>query len=299
MNECIFEFGPGNRLLGILTGPMSPDSTPGDVAVVFTNTGIIHRVGANRLHVRLARHLARHGRTSLRYDLPGLGDSDPVGTGTPGDQMLAGTRAAFDRLQAMGIANRFVMVGLCSGADHSFAIAAADPRVVAAMLIDPTVVFSTRLHQVIRVVRRFGRGLRPSVAWRILSGRKKLDLVGQVTVAEASNRGIPHAPAPEIFVEARKQAVATLKDLVSRRTQLFFILTGHSREAISYRRQIADAFPEIAELSRILRVEIRPGADHTFSRESDRLFLEKRLAEWLERVAQGVDAPSRDVFVSR
>jgi pimeloyl-ACP methyl ester carboxylesterase len=291
MNERIVEFGPGNRLLGILTAP-HPSVTgaapateaPGrGTAVVFTNAGIIHRVGANRLHVRLARYLAARGYTSLRYDLPGIGDSDTIGVGSPAEQGLAATRAAFDRLQSMGVADRFVMVGLCSGADHSFAAGVTDPRVAGALLIDPTTVFPTRRHEITRFLRRLGRGLRhPSVIWRILTGRRKLDLVGEVTVEEARGLGLPHAPPPDRFAEARQQAADALTALSRRPVQLFFLLTGHSAEAFTYRRQITDAFPEIAELPGILRVDIRSSADHTFTREADREYLERALAEWLE-----------------
>jgi pimeloyl-ACP methyl ester carboxylesterase len=282
MNERVVEFGPGNRLVGILTAPAPSATVRSGLAVVFTNSGIIHRVGANRLHVRLARHLAKRGFTCLRYDLPGVGDSDLIGSGPVPEQKLVATKAALDRLQSMGVAERFVMVGLCSGADHSLAVIASEPRVIAALLIDPTVIFSTRLHEIIRVLRRFRRGLRPSVVWRILTGRKKLDLRGEVTVEEARSRGLPHPPPPDRFAEIRAQSVAALTGVVQRGAKLFFLLTGHTGEAISYRGQIADAFPEITDLPRILRVEIRPAADHTFSREVDRRFLEAQLTEWLE-----------------
>lgn len=291
MNERVVEFGPGNRLLGILTAP--DPSTAGDataaripgrrLAVVFTNAGIIHRVGANRLHVRLARYLAGRGFTSLRYDLPGIGDSDPIGIGSPAEQSLTATRAAFDRLQSMGVADRFVIVGLCSGADHGFAVSVAEPRVAGAMLIDPTTIFPTRRHRITRFLRRIGRGLRrPSVIWHLLTGRRKFDLMGEVTVEAARGLGLPHAPPPDRFAEARAQAAAALTALARRPTQLFFLLTGHSAEAFTYTRQITDAFPEIAELPDVLRVDIRSGADHTFTREADREYLDRVLAEWLE-----------------
>jgi len=285
MPEQVVEFGPGNRLLGILTPPEAPveAGSAARVAVVFTNAGIIHRVGANRLHVRLARYLAARGYTCLRYDLPGIGDSDPIGMGTPAEQSLAATRAAFDRLETMGVADRFVMVGLCSGADHSFAASIADPRVAGALLIDPTTIFSTRRHEITRIVRRLGRGLRrPSVIWTILTGRRKLDLAGEVTHEEARGLGLPHAPPPDRFEEARSFAASALTTLARRPVQLFFLLTGHSSEAITYRGQITDAFPEIAELPGVLRVDLRPGADHTFTREADREYLEQAIVEWLD-----------------
>ena len=81
MRETILEFGPHRRLVGVLTRPESAERAGGDVAVVITNSGIIHRVGANRVHVRLARALAAAGVPCLRYDLPGIGDSARMSAG--------------------------------------------------------------------------------------------------------------------------------------------------------------------------------------------------------------------------
>lgn len=293
-HERVVEFGPGNRLVGILTsagavGGEGARDGKAPLAVVITNAGIIHRVGANRLHVRLARHLAALGIPCFRYDLPGIGDSEPTGTGPIMQENLAATRAAMDRLQSMGVADRFVMVGLCSGADHSFMTGVIEPRVAGALMIDPTTVFSTPRHHRIRALQRLGRGLRPAVAWRILTGRKKLSLrppaeADAAAVAGAAQPafGLPREPAPEVLPEARKQVSAALATLAGRPVQLFFFMTGHSDDAYSYRRQLVDAFPEIEALPAVLRVERRPRADHTFSREADRQYLEQQLAQWLQ-----------------
>ena len=67
-------FGRSQHLVGVLSTPtvVSAAAPPG---IVLVNSGIIHRIGANRVYVRLARALAVCGSASLRFDLSGIGDS--------------------------------------------------------------------------------------------------------------------------------------------------------------------------------------------------------------------------------
>ena len=76
MSERPVMIGADRNLMGIVCEPDGPwpASRP---AMIMLNAGLIHRVGPNRLHVRLARELAARGFLSLRLDLSGRGDSDP------------------------------------------------------------------------------------------------------------------------------------------------------------------------------------------------------------------------------
>ena len=67
MRERVVRFGKGVSLVGIQT-----DSELGVGAevprIVLVNSGILHRVGACRLHVQLARAFAERGFSTLRFD---------------------------------------------------------------------------------------------------------------------------------------------------------------------------------------------------------------------------------------
>ena len=68
-------FGENHSLDGIITNPAAAgpiDSSPG---VILLNSGLVHRVGPNRVYVKLARRLAGLGLTVLRFDYSGVGDS--------------------------------------------------------------------------------------------------------------------------------------------------------------------------------------------------------------------------------
>ena len=284
IRESVVEFGPSNRFVGVLTRPAGEQSEPADLAVIITNAGIIHRVGPHRLHVRLARTFAERGYPTLRYDLPGIGDSEGVGGEQVMQMKLAGTRAALDKLQRMGVARRFVIMGICSGADHALVSSVMDPRLAGAVVIDPTTIFPTPRHRLNRVLQRGSRIFVPRVLWRLVTGR--YGVLKRVSgPQEPPMYGLPRAPAAD-DVASRTQAVEALGALAKRGTRLLMIMTGHTREVFSYRGQIADAFPEVEGLRSVLRVEHFPAAGHTFGSERDRGHLESTVLDWLPSIPQ-------------
>ncbi len=110
-------------------------------AILLMNAGSIHHVGPNRAFVRMARRWADLGYPVLRMDLSGIGDS-PVPEGCvenlpyPRDAILD-AQAAMTALAEHGIASKFILTGLCSGADIAFRTGVIDPRVVGAWMINP------------------------------------------------------------------------------------------------------------------------------------------------------------------
>ena len=73
MNEQVFQFGPNETLTGVFTVPEAINTQR--PVVLILNAGITHRCGPFRLHVDIARRLARAGFATMRMDLSGLGDS--------------------------------------------------------------------------------------------------------------------------------------------------------------------------------------------------------------------------------
>lgn len=281
MRESVVEFGPTRGLVGVLTAP--PPGTPAhDVAVLIVNSGIIHRAGINRLHVRLARMLAASGYPCFRYDLPGIGDSEAAGAGDAIEQSnVTATMAAMHALRASDVAERFVIVGLCSGANHGFHAACTDPRIVGGVLIDPTVMFSTFRHRVNQFLRLIRRGVRPIVWWRLVTGRYR--------VVEEIRHGSTRVtdPGAPTLLDPSRDRVAWLASrnafqlLTDRNVRLLLIITQHNRGVYSYQRQIFDVYRDVGKLEATLRVIRRPAADHTFSREADRRFLDQAILGWL------------------
>lgn len=271
MKESVLEFGPGSALVGILTTPPHEAEARSE-AVVLVNPGLIHRVGPNRLYVRLARAFAARGFPTLRMDLPGIGDSPlPKEMGADLERAyLAAVRSALDLLEQRGVARRFVMAGLCSGADLSFRVAATDGRVVGAGLVDPNVVVPTTRARMRALGSRLPRLWNPAV-WVRGAGR----LAGRV-LAPASGEG-GDGPSAD---DARALLEEPLRRLRARGVQLCLVATGDRHDVFNYPDQLVDAFPDL-DLEPVSRVEILPTADHTFSRHESAAELEAILLSWL------------------
>jgi hypothetical protein len=137
MRETTLIFGPQADLLGTVTFPDNAAASPPPFGVLLFNAGVIHRVGAHRVNVKLARALAADGVATLRCDLHGMGDSLRAdGRLSYKDQVVADLRAAMDVLQSTTGAQHFALVGFCSGAMPSYWTAQVDPRVSAIVMYD-------------------------------------------------------------------------------------------------------------------------------------------------------------------
>lgn len=142
MNESMFDVAGADGLVrrGILTEAAEPNGT----VVVLLPSGFKHRVGSHRINVRLARHLAGLGFSTLRFDPAGFGESDgtlsvvPFGTLSArleegyfvGEVMLA-VQALHERMSPA----RVVLGGLCAGGvTATLAAAHAGPALVQGVL---------------------------------------------------------------------------------------------------------------------------------------------------------------------
>jgi pimeloyl-ACP methyl ester carboxylesterase len=138
MMEEVLVFGEARSLIGVVTRPAHPAPDDEAPAVIMLNAGLTHRIGPNRIYVKIARALAACGLTVLRMDLAGVGDSAPRAEHLPIEQgVLADVRAAMDALAQAHGCRRFVLAGHCSGAYVSLLGAGEEPRVAAAVLINP------------------------------------------------------------------------------------------------------------------------------------------------------------------
>jgi pimeloyl-ACP methyl ester carboxylesterase len=132
---------PFGRIDGILTEPVGAGRA--GLCVVLLNAGAIYRIGPNRMWVEAARRWAQLGVATLRLDIEGIGEADGDGSPYVDDGGLYVPRlvpqvvAALDALQRRGVADWFVLGGLCSGAYWAFHAALEDPRVSAALMLNP------------------------------------------------------------------------------------------------------------------------------------------------------------------
>lgn len=275
VQERIAHFGCPKTLVGVVSLP-PPSHAAREQALVILNVGVLHRVGPNRLHVQLARRLAAEGFVTLRFDLSGIGDSDPRRDRAVQEVVRGDVSDALSYLQASFSAMSFVLVGLCSGANISLRFARRHDGVVGAVLLDP---YSHRTPGF--YLRHYGRRMFRWRSWRnALSGRGgggpglRDFLRGEE--APASPGGGLAAPPTRI---PKSEMEDTIAELTDRDVQLLHVYTGE-HEGYNYERQFWAAFPRLRGRPQI-RVEFLSRADHTFRRSSDRREVIALIRDWL------------------
>lgn len=218
-------------LFGVLA---SPDGAAGELCLVFLNAGVIDHCGPNRLWVRAARAWAGRGVTSLRVDLEGIGESDGDASvyrendGLHTERLVGQVLTVIDELAARGTGKRFAVVGLCSGAYWGFHAACADPRIVAAVMINPRALIWNEHLDADREARRAGQMVR-SVSWEKLrhSGRDAVRLAPWAVRALGrrafARRGSRTAGGDPLQSEALSGRFERLRE---NRTRLLALFTG-------------------------------------------------------------------------
>jgi pimeloyl-ACP methyl ester carboxylesterase len=246
-------------------------------AIIILNTGIIHRVGHNRMYVTLARELAELGHTVLRLDQSGIGDSDARPDVL--DPLLAGLvdiKDAIDWLSSSKGVKSVILMGLCSGANHSVVYAGSDPRVVGTVLLDPSIPPTARYH-----LNDFGERLMRSETWKNL-------LLGKGRAWRLITRRSPKAAvedwAPDQLSFKNPEIRAFVENAYARAVsggnQLLAIFTGGMKYQHNYRRQLLDAMPNV-RFGNQLRIEYLARCDHTFMLATDRRWLFETVKAWL------------------
>lgn len=163
MNESVLSFAcEGQPLVGILA---EPAGTPAEVGVIIIVGGPQYRAGSHRQFTLLARHLAAHGHTVLRFDYRSMGDS-------PGEArdflaVDADIAAAIDALlAARPTLKRVALWGLCDAASAAllYLESTRDARVAGVTLINPWVRSAATLAQT-HVKHYYWRRLREKEFW--------------------------------------------------------------------------------------------------------------------------------------
>ncbi|MBS1882621.1 MAG: hypothetical protein JSS97_06655 [Actinobacteria bacterium] len=221
--------GPHGSLFGVLAEPLG--SPRAAICAVFLNAGAIRHIGPSRIWVENARRWAARGVPSLRVDLDGIGEAD-------GEEIQAGGVAGYysevyrkqvvgvlDELEARGVADRFVLLGLCSGAFWSLQVAGDDPRVRAVVMLNAgALVWEDELQEV-RRVSLLTKALRRRSSWgKLLRGEvnlwEKLKLAARLLprrCLQLLRSVLSRAGAGGEALPTRRRQIAALLDRVAER----------------------------------------------------------------------------------
>lgn len=287
ISEQALLLGKHRSLVGIMTRAVTtaPNEKP---AVVILNSGIVHRVGHNRMYVALARSLARLGFNVLRFDFSGIGDSEPRINGlSPLNSSLADQEEVMDWLERERGISRVILIGLCSGADHAILHGHGDPRVVGLILMDPSIPTTVRFYAKY-ILRRLS-------LWRcyvsVALGRSGLL---QLWRRELLYGLRPSAnPRPASLDDLRFHAFLkqSYRTAIDRGAFILAVFTGHPVRQ-TYREQMLDGFPGIV-FGDQLKLEFFQSSDHVFTSETDRAQLFDVVLNWVVWMNTRLDAAGR------
>lgn len=165
-------------MLSIVSFP-AEDTHRKQCAVLIVTGGAQYRIGSHRQFTRMARQLATAGYPTMRFDMPGLGDS----TGLPVcfEKSTAYIAAAVKILISTSETQKICLWGLCDGASASllYIHATQDKHIAAVVLLNPWIRTEKSLAQV-HVKYYYPRRLLEVDFWRkFLSGR-----IGRKAVCE-------------------------------------------------------------------------------------------------------------------
>lgn len=276
VRERAVRFGKSATLVGVQTLPVQPAGAPSLPAALLLNSGILHHVGACRLHVQIARALARDGFPVLRFDHSGIGDSEPRRDALPFAQSAPlEVQEAMTFLTERHGAERFVLIGLCSGADMAFNVALIDERVDGIVQMD-AYAYRTLMYYVHYYAPRMMR----IGSWRAFMNRQVRALL-----ASSKNEGSDTANDEFVSPEYRRvfppqqQVAEGLQSLVDRNVRLFNIFTGGQQQHFNHHGQYRRSFRSV-DFRDLLRVEYMPTAAHTFTNLEHQKRVTGMIREW-------------------
>ncbi|WP_157971322.1 alpha/beta hydrolase [Dyella sp. C9] len=264
MSEQAFRFGRAQHLVGIAGLPEQPRDA---VGVIVLNAGLVHHVGPFRQTVDMTRRLNTLGYPTLRFDLSTIGDSGASGESqTRVQQICADVDDAMVLLGKQAGCRRFVLVGLCAGAEKAHQVArdrTSHHKLGGAVFLDGfayrTLGFKLR-HYLPRLfdARRWGRWL----------SRKRRE------IADGDAPSFSVAPLPQDVVSE------DFSSMVERGLKICMIYTGGINMFFNHRRQFRECFGPAMNHPAVC-TRYSEEIDHTYVLVDDRRRLIEQVETWL------------------
>ncbi|MDO9235410.1 MAG: alpha/beta fold hydrolase [Aquabacterium sp.] len=271
MNELIVTMGADQRLVGTLCMPT--EVAPKSIAFVMLNAGVVSRIGPHRFNVKLSRHLATQGFSSLRFDLSGQGDSAPpsaLAAASQEEQVMLDLRDALDHIaQTTGI-ERFVIAGICSGAVAAYFYAQRDERVIGTWMLDGYT-FHTWQSHCIRYAGKVSRLLTRDWSSTLAKIKALLSSDSQ-QVADEVDYGSNRQPSKIEYITA-------MQSMAHRGMRSFMMFSSDIHWYYNYQNQFVDAFRG-QDFASHVTTKYLPTTDHTLTQVKDQTYVIECIGTW-------------------
>jgi hypothetical protein len=291
--EKAVRIGKPTPLIGVVCEPVAcePVAIAAErPAVLLLNSGVMHHVGACRASVRIARQLAEAGFVTLRFDYSGIGDSEPRrGAAAFEETAITECREIMDYLgQTRGI-KKFVLYGLCSGADAAYFTSLNDERVVGIIQIDAFCYRTWRYYWNYYKPRLFN-----SKHWVSSMNRLLTAIQGNTAKAPLAQSGIEEAffvvPTYTRVIPPRAQIRDGLAVLTARDVGMLVMFTGDEPH-YNYENQYVDSFSDI-DFTGGIDVKYLRKANHIVTQPWAQRDVLETIASWIETRYSGTVPPN-------
>jgi hypothetical protein len=277
MKERALRIGKPTPLVGVATEPAEFDAER--PAVLILNSGVMHHVGACRLSVKIARAVAERGLLAVRFDYSGIGDSEPRrGSRSFEEVSISECVEVMDYVEKTRGTRRFILYGLCSGADAAYHAALADDRVIGFAQIDAYCYRNWRFYvEHYRPLLLSPSRLKMSLTYRWRSFRGQ----GEQALGGLSDDEAPYfeiATYSRAF-PPREEVAAGLSRLIARGVRNYVVFTG-SEPHYNYEGQYRDSFRPL-RFGELLREEYFSKANHIITQREYQGKIVERIADWI------------------
>lgn len=296
IRESALELDARNgKLRGILTQPANPEGAGDSEAVLLVNSGAVRRIGPNRIHTELARQWAEaEGKTTLRIDLAGLGESDGSEAQAEhlyNDSVIPDARVAIDELQRRGF-SRITIVGLCSGAYVAYHSALVDDRVARVVMINPQTFYfrkgaslDVERRQAGKAAQHYRTALRNRDNWlRLVKGdvnvHKTARALGQAVFSKTRDR-LTELKGRVIGFEANR-VERDFQKLLGRGVDLRLLYSQYDPGVDYLFAYLGRDLHRLGSARRQIDMTVVPGPDHTFSAWWARAWLSSYLTQVIQ-----------------
>ena len=259
-------------LVGVLCEPETLDKKK--PAVLILNSGIMHRIGTCRLSVKLSRALAESGIASVRFDYSGVGDSDPRRGGMSFlESAPLETVEVMDYIQKHRGINKFILYGLCSGADAAYETALVDKRVIGICQIDGYCYRTLGWY----INHYLPRSCKLDVWLRYF--KRKLSDSSHKSIDDIDPEYIERASYIREF-PPKLEITNGLQQLVDDKVAMYCLFTDGQSSLINDASQFKKSFRKV-NFGKYLTVDYMPEAEHIITEPDCQKDVVKRIVNWV------------------
>lgn len=290
MKEYPLLFGKERNLVGIVSYNDTFSIQQGKkIGVLLLNAGLIHHVGPSRLYVKLARKLAELGFVVLRFDMSGVGDSQPRSDSVvQEDAVLDEARQAMDYLQQHRDVEHFIPIGACAGASAAFMVAESDSRVMAAVFVNPLVPRSDQTTQMRAFNYYSKQAIINKISWfKFFTFRSDFRTISKALSLRIRRMFIPNYmqnTESTVVVNRVKQA---FQSFIDRRINLLIISSENEIGNLYLKEILGDSYFDMKGAG-LLKAGLLPETDHNITPLKSQGKVIEIIPEWCQLVVTSV-----------